>query len=78
MCIRDRFYLPLQLTFIKDKLGFLPEKIFVSEKFRKSEDFTGISDLKLWKFNFQLFSNGEKTYLNYFSTVSYTHLDVDK
>ncbi len=64
------FYLPLQLTFIKDKLGFLPEKIFVSEKFRKSEDFTGISDLKLWKFNFQLFSNGEKTDLNYFSIIS--------
>lgn len=64
------FYLPLQLNFIKNKTGFLPEKIFISEKFRDSENFTGIDDLKFWKFKYQLFSDAEKTDLNYFSILS--------
>lgn len=64
------FYLPLQLHFIKNKIGTLPSKIFISEKFRKNEDFTGINDLKFWKFDYQLFSNSEQTDLNYFSILS--------
>lgn len=64
------FYLPLQLNFIKSKTGFLPEKIFVTEKFRNSENFTGIDDIKFWKFKYQLFSDSEKTDLNYFSILS--------
>lgn len=64
------FYLPLHLNFIKSKIGFLPEKIFISEKFRNNEDFVGISDLKFWKFKYQLFSDAEKNDLNYFSIIS--------
>ena len=64
------FYLPLQLNFIKQKTGFLPEKIFISEKFRSSEDFIGISDLKFWKFKYQLFNDAEKTDLHYFSVIA--------
>lgn len=64
------FYLPLQLHFIKNKIGNLPNKIFISEKFRKDEDFTGIDDLKFWKFHYKLFKDSEQTDLNYFSILS--------
>ena len=64
------FYLPLQLHFIKNKIGNLPSKIFISEKFKKDEDFIGIDDLKFWKFHYQLFKNIEQTDLNYFSILS--------
>lgn len=64
------FFLPLQLNFIKSKIGSLPEKIFISEKFRRTEDLAGISDLKFWKFNYQLFTDQEKTDLNYFSIIA--------
>ncbi len=69
------FYLPLQLNFIKSKIGNLPDKIFISEKFRKSEDFAGISDLKFWKFKYQLFTDAEKNDLNYFSIISQNIID---
>ncbi|MGA9212270.1 aminopeptidase, partial [Kaistella sp.] len=64
------FYLPLQLHFIKNKIGNLPTKIFISEKFRKDEGFTGINDLKFWKFHYQLFKENEQTDLHYFSILS--------
>lgn len=64
------FYLPLQLHFIKNKLEFLPDYIFISEKFQKDENFIGIDDIKFWKFQYQLFSDAEKTDLNYFSVLS--------
>lgn len=64
------FYLPLQLHFIKNKIGNLPAKIFITEKFKKDEDFVGIDDLNFWKFHYQLFKDTEKTDLNYFSILS--------
>ena len=64
------FYLPLQLNFIKSKTGFLPGKIFITEKFREQENFTGLDDLKFWKFRYRLFSESERTDLNYFSILS--------
>lgn len=64
------FYLPLQLNFIKSKTGFLPGKIFVTEKFRDNENFTGLDDLKFWKIKYQLFSDAEKIDLHYFSILS--------
>lgn len=64
------FYLPLQLNFIKVKAGFLPSKIFISEKFRESENFMGIDDIKFWKFRYPLFTEAEKIDLNYFSILS--------
>lgn len=67
---RLEFLLPRHLNFMKQKIGFLPEKIFISDKFRRSEDFVGISDISFWKFNFQLFSDMQKTDLHYFSIVS--------
>lgn len=64
------FYLPLQLNFIKSKIGFLPSKIFISEKFRKNENFTGLEDLKFLKFRYQLFTESQRNDLNYFSIIS--------
>ncbi|RRQ46854.1 aminopeptidase [Chryseobacterium sp. SC28] len=59
-----------QLKFIKARTGKLPNKLFISEKFLKKEAFIGIDDLKFWKFKFQLFTDYEKTDLDYFSVIS--------
>lgn len=64
------FYLPLQLKFIKEKIGFLPEKIFISKKSKLKNDFLGNDDIKFWKFNFKLFTNAENIDLDYISIVS--------
>lgn len=64
------FYLPLQLKFIKDRTGYLPEAIFISEKFREKEDFFGNNDIKVWKFEFPLFTERENTDLDYISILS--------
>jgi hypothetical protein len=64
------FYLPLQLHFIKSRIGFLPDKIFITEKFKKDENFTGTNDVKFWKFRWPLFSDAQKADLDYFSILS--------
>lgn len=64
------FYLPLQLSFIKNKVGVLPHKIFVTERLEKSENFVGIDDIHFWQFHYQLFKDSEKTDLKYFSILS--------
>ncbi|WP_297983126.1 aminopeptidase [uncultured Chryseobacterium sp.] len=64
------FYLPLQLKFIKEKIGFLPQKLFISEKFKDKEDFFGNDDIKFWKFKFQMFTDAEKTDLDYLSIIT--------
>lgn len=64
------FYLPLQLNFIKTKTGFLPKKIFISEKLKNAENFTGTDDVRFWKFKWELFTESQKTDLNYFSILS--------
>lgn len=69
------FYLPLQLRFIKDKIGFAPEQLFISEKFRAKEDFFGNNDIKFWKFRFKLFSDAENIDLDYFGIISKKILD---
>jgi len=69
------FYLPLHLKFIKEKIGFLPKNLFISEKFRSSEDFFGSNDISFWKFRFQLFTESEKTDLDYFGIIAKKILD---
>ncbi|KFE99482.1 aminopeptidase N [Chryseobacterium formosense] len=69
------FYLPLQLRFIKDRIGFIPERIFISEKFRAKEDFFGNNDIRFWTFRFKLFSDAENTDLDYFGIISKKILD---
>lgn len=64
------FFAPLQLQFIKNRFGHLPEKIFLSEKFRGTEKFVGIDDLNFWKFHFEVFSDPEKVDINYFGYLS--------
>ncbi len=64
------FYLPLQLKFIKEKISYLPEKIFISKKSKLKNDFLGNDDIKFWKFNFKLFTNAENIDLDYISIVS--------
>lgn len=69
------FYLPLQLRFIKDRIGFIPARIFISEKFRAKEDFFGNNDIRFWTFRFKLFSDAENTDLDYFGIISKKILD---
>ena len=64
------FYIPLQLKFLKDKIGFLPDKIFISQVSKKKNDFFGNDDIKFWKFKLQLFSDAEKIDMDYFSIIS--------
>ncbi|VEE08230.1 Uncharacterised protein [Chryseobacterium gleum] len=69
------FYLPLQLKFIKERIGFLPKSIFISDKFRAKEDFFGNNDITFWKFRFRLFTDTENTDLDYFGIMAKKVLD---
>ncbi|MDV7697530.1 aminopeptidase [Chryseobacterium soli] len=69
------FYLPLHLQFIKEKIGFVPDRIFISDKFRAKEDFFGNNDISFWKFRFQLFNDAEKTDMDYFGIIAKKILD---
>ena len=64
-----------QLKFIKSKTGNLPDKLFISKKFFNKEEFIGIDDIKFWKFKFQMFTDYEKTDLDYFSVISKKVMD---
>lgn len=64
------FFLPLHLKFIERKSGLLPEKIYISAKFKKEEDFFGNDDLKFWKFHYPLFKESENTDLDYFGILA--------
>lgn len=64
-----------QLKFIKSRTGKLPDKLFISQKFFNKEEFIGIDDIKFWKFRYQLFSDYEKTDLDYFSVISKKVID---
>lgn len=69
------FYLPLHLKFIKDRIGTIPQRIFISDKFRAKEDFFGNNDITFLKFRFQLFNDAQKTDLDYFGIVAKKVLD---
>lgn len=69
------FFLPLHLKFIKEKVGDIPERLFISEKFRAKEDFFGNNDISFWKFKFKLFTDAEKTDLDYFGIITKKILD---
>lgn len=69
------FFLPLQLRFIKEKTGYIPERIFISDKFRAKEDFFGNNDISFWKFRFKLFTDAEKADLDYFGIIAKKTLD---
>lgn len=69
------FYLPLHLKFLKEKIGSLPKSLFISDKFRAKEDFFGNNDITFWKFRFQLFTDAEKTDLDYFGIITKKILD---
>lgn len=69
------FILPTQLKFIKSRTGNLPNKLFITQKFFNKEEFIGIDDIKWWKFKFQLFTDYEKTDLDYFSILSKKVID---
>lgn len=69
------FFLPLHLKFIKEKIGFVPETIFISDKFRAKEDFFGNNDISFWKYRFKLFTDAEKVDLDYFGIIAKKILD---
>ncbi len=69
------FFLPLHLAFIKERTGSIPEKLFISDKFRSKEDFFGNNDISFWKFKFRLFTNAEKTDQDYFGIIAKKVLD---
>jgi len=65
------FLVPKQLKFIKDKIGFLPRKIFISQRERNKNEFVRIvDDVKFLKWKFFLFPSTQHTDLNYFSIIS--------
>lgn len=74
--------LPKQLGFIHQRWGILPEKIFISEKFKNKEDFFGNDDIRWWKFRLPLFAPGDNVELDYISILSKKIVDevvlVDK
>lgn len=61
---------PIHLNFVANRLGLYSPKLLISEKFRKKEEFFGNDDIKFWKFKFQMFSDSEKTDMDYFSILS--------
>ncbi|WP_312823561.1 aminopeptidase [Epilithonimonas sp.] len=63
------------LKFIKARIGNLPNKLFITQKFLNKEEFIGIDDIKFWKFKYQLFTDYEKTDLDYFSVISKKIMD---
>ena len=69
------FFLPLQLKFIEDRMGSIPEHLFISEKFRAKEDFFGNNDINFLKYNLKLFSDAEKVDQDYFGIISKKILD---
>jgi aryl carrier-like protein len=69
------FFLPLHLKFIRDKIGFVPERLFISDKFRAKEDFFGNNDISFWKFKFKIFTDAEKVDLDYFGIIAKKILD---
>lgn len=64
------YLLPNHLNFIGEKLGKLPSKMLITQKFYDKEDFFGNDDIKFWKFRFQMFSDMEKLDMDYFSIIS--------
>ncbi|WP_294297991.1 aminopeptidase [uncultured Chryseobacterium sp.] len=69
------FYLPLHLKFIKERIGTIPERIFISGKFRNKEDFFGNNDIVFWKYRFRLFTAAENADMDYFGIISKKILD---
>ncbi len=67
--------LTTQVGFIKARTGKIPEKLFITDKFLKKEEFIGIDDIKFLKFKFQMFTDYEKTDLDYFSVISKKVMD---
>lgn len=67
------FYIPLQLKFLKDKLGSLPPKIYLDPVVFSKQGFFGIEDFNLPIINKKIsyFSDSEKIDLNYFSRISH-------
>lgn len=63
------------LKFIKAKTGNLPEKLFITKKFLNKEEFIGIDDIRFWKFKYQMFTDYEKTDLDYISVISKKVID---
>lgn len=70
------FYLPLHLKFIKDRIGFLPKKMFISSKERENQNFLGNEDVRLGNKRMPLFSAKEKVDLDYFSILTHNILEV--
>lgn len=64
------FLLPLQLHYLKDKLGFLPSTFFITERLKKDDEFIGNDDLHFWKFHYKLFSDAAEMDMDYFPLLS--------
>ncbi len=65
-----RIILPKQLAFLKEKLGYVPDKIFLSSRQRRKNAFVGSDDIVFKKIKLQLFTDYEKTDLNYIGILA--------
>lgn len=68
-------YVPQELRFIRDKIGYLPEKIFLGKRNKDKDGFLFSSDIKVWKKTYPIFKPATKFDLNYFSMLSKSVVD---
>jgi hypothetical protein len=68
--------IPHQIQYLKEHLGSLPtDKLFISAKTKKEQDFFGVDDLDAWITQIKLFSEEEKNALKLFQILSYEYID---
>lgn len=68
--------LPAQIRFLKEHLGELPsDKLFISYKTKKEQEYFGVDDLDAWLFEVKLFTEEEKNALKLFQILSYEYID---
>ncbi|MFV0305504.1 MAG: hypothetical protein ACK5IC_08510 [Moheibacter sp.] len=72
-----------QILFLESYLGKLPtDKLFISAKTKKEQNYFGVDDVDAWILKLKLFTDTEKNALKLIQTLSYEYIDrlfaVDK
>lgn len=68
--------LPSQIQFLENHLGKFPsDKLFISAKTKKEQNYFGVDDLDIWIKEVELFDKEEKNALKLFQILSYEYID---
>lgn len=68
--------IPSQIGFLEEHLGKLPsDKLFISVKTKKEQNFFGVDDLNAWFTEIRLFTAEERNALKLFQILSYEYID---